>query len=168
MKINFAKYKNSILLARQNNPKSTYTQIVLEKLIKKAKSKYDSLRCLLLKDSTFMESEDLYMCSLLPIKIIDQVIKEFHPRSILDVGCGTGVSLEYFLKHNIDAIGVENSRLAIKKSNVSDKIIRHNLKTELSLKKKFVGLGIMRAKIILGLFKTNYFSIFTAKLISYV
>jgi len=31
-----------------------------------------------------------------------------------------------------------------------------------------LGLGIMRAKIILGLFKTNYFSIFTAKLISYV
>ena len=77
------------------------------------------------------------MCSLLPIKILDQVIKEFHPLSILDVGCGTGVSLEYFLQHNIDATGVENSKLAIKKSNVSEKIIRHNLKKELNLKQKF-------------------------------
>jgi|SRR6185437_14380191 len=137
MKINFAKYKKSILLARQNNPKSTYTQIVFEKFNKKAKSKFDSLRSLILKDSTFLEPEDLYMCSLLPIKILDHVTKEFHPKSILDVGCGTGVSLEYFLQHNIDATGVENSRLAIKKSDVSEKIIRHNLKKELNLNKKF-------------------------------
>ena len=137
MKINFAKYKNSILLARQNSPGSSYPQIVFEKINKKVKSKFDSFRSLILKDSTFLKSEDLYMCSLLPIKVLDQAVREFNPQSVLDVGCGTGVSLEYFLQHNIDATGVENSRLAIKKSNVSDKIIRHNLKKELNLKKKF-------------------------------
>ena len=77
------------------------------------------------------------MCSLFPEKIIDEILNEFHPKSILDIGCGTGVSLKYFLNQNINATGVENSKLAIKQSNIANKIIRHNLKKELNLKKKF-------------------------------
>lgn len=137
MKINFARYKKAIILAQQDNPNKSSIQILLEKGIKKVRSKYDSLRSVILKDSTFLEPGDLYMCSLFPVKIIDQIISKFHPQSILDVGCGTGVSLQYFLQKNIDAIGVENSRLAIRKSAVGEKIIRHNLKKELNLKKKF-------------------------------
>lgn len=137
MKIIFARYKKAIILAHRNNPNKLYIQIVFEKGIKKVKSKYDSLRNIILKDSTFLEVGVLYMCSLFPVKIIDQIISKFHPQSILDVGCGTGVSLEYFLQKKIDAIGVENSKLAIKKSAVGEKIIRHNLKKEFNLKRKF-------------------------------
>lgn len=137
MKISFGKYKKAILLAKQNNPEMAVIHIVFEKIIRKAKSKYDAFQSVLLKDSTFLNADDLYMCSLFPAEIINQIINEFNPKSVLDVGCGTGVSLEYFLKLNIDAIGVENSRLAIRKSNVRERIITHNLKKELDLKKKF-------------------------------
>lgn len=137
MKINFSRYKKGIILAQQNNPKKLFIQILFEKGINKIRSKYDSLRSIILKDSTFLEPGDLYMCSLFPVKIIDQVISKFHPKSILDVGCGTGVSLQYFLQKNIDAIGVENSSLAISRSAIGEKITKHNLKHELFLKKKF-------------------------------
>lgn len=137
MKTDFVRYKKVIELAQQNNPEKSYIQILFEKVIKKTRIKYDHLRSILLKDSTFLEPDDLYMCSLFPAKIIDQVINKFHPQSILDVGCGTGVSLQYFLQKNIDAVGVENSGIAIKKSSVGEMITRHNLKKELNLKKKF-------------------------------
>ena len=137
MKNTFSRYKNSIAYAQQNEPNKSYIQILFEKINWKIRSKYDAFRSTLLKDSTFVEAEDLYMCSLFPVKIIDEILYEFCPKSILDVGCGTGVSLQYFLQKNIDAIGVENSRLAIRKSAVCERIIRHNLKKKLNLNRKF-------------------------------
>ncbi len=137
MKNTFHRYKNSISQAQKDDQSKSYVQILFEKTNRKIRSKYDSIRSTILKDSTFVEAVDLYMCSLFPEKVIDEILNEFHPKSILDIGCGTGVSLQYFLQKNIDAIGVENSRLAIRKSVVSEKIIRHNLKKELDLKKKF-------------------------------
>jgi len=137
MKNPFFRYKKSISLAQQNEPGKTYMQILVEKINRKIRNKIDSIRSSVLKDSTFVEAEDLYMCSLFPVKVIDEILNTFHPKSILDVGSGTGVSLQYFLQKNIDATGVENSKLAIKQSAVGDKIIRHNLKNELDLRKKF-------------------------------
>ena len=137
MKNTFSRYKKSITHAQKKEPGKSYVQILFEKINRKIRSKYDSFRSTLLKDSTFVEAEDLYMCSLFPEKVIDEILNEFHPKSILDIGCGTGVSLQYFLQKNIDAIGVENSRLAIRKSSVSEKIIRHNLKKKFNLNKKF-------------------------------
>lgn len=129
--------KKSIFETDSIAPKKSYFEILLEKATHKVRSKYDALQSILLKDSTFVLEEDLYMCSLYPVKIIDEVIKMFKPETILDVGCGTGVSLQYFLQKGVDATGVENSKLAIKQSAVSNKIIRHNLKKKLVLEKKF-------------------------------
>ena len=137
MKNTFSRYKNSITYAQQNEPDKSYIQILIKKINWKIRSKYDAFRSILLKDSTFVEAEDLYMCSLFPVKVIDEILHEFCPESILDVGCGTGVSLQYFLQKKIYAIGVENSRLAIRKSAVCEKIIRHNLKKKLNLNRKF-------------------------------
>ena len=137
MKNTFSQYKKSITHAHKKEPGKSYVQILFEKINRKIRSKYDSFRSTLLKDSTFVEAEDLYMCSLFPEKVIDEILNEFHPKSILDIGCGTGVSLKYFLQKNIDAIGVENSRLAIRKSAVCERIIRHNLKKKLNLNRKF-------------------------------
>jgi ubiquinone/menaquinone biosynthesis C-methylase UbiE len=106
MKINFARYKEAIKIAQQTNPGRSYTGILSEKIVKKLRHNYDLIRCFILKDSTFMEADSLYMCSLFPVKTIDRVIEEFHPQTILDVGCGTGVSLEYFLQKNINATGI--------------------------------------------------------------
>ena len=137
MKNTFVRYRNSITLARQSDPSKSYIQIIFKKFNRKLSTEFDTLRSTVLKDSTFIEARDLYMCSLFPLKVIDEILKVFHPKTILDVGCGTGVSLEFFLHNNVDATGIENSRLAIKQSAVADKIIRHNLKKELDLKKKF-------------------------------
>lgn len=137
MKNTFYQYKNSITKAQQNEPRKSYIQILFRKINWKIRNKFDAFRSTLLKDSTFLEAEDLYMCSLFPKKVIDEILNNFHPKSILDIGCGTGVSLKYFLNQNIDATGVENSKLAIKQSNIANKIIRHNLKKELDLNKKF-------------------------------
>lgn len=137
MKINVTRYKKSIILAQENDSQSSLSKILFKKVLKKIRQKYNSIRFKISKDSTFLDADMLYMCSLFPVKVIDRIIYEFQPQSILDVGCGTGISLEYFLQKNIDAVGVENSRLAISKSPVKEKIIRHNLKKPLDLKKKF-------------------------------
>jgi SAM-dependent methyltransferase len=89
------------------------------------------------KDSTFKSVDALWMCSLFPKNVLDIVIADLHPKSVLDVGCGVGKSLEYFFIHHIDAWGNENSAVAIQNSPVKERIIKHNLKKELNLKKKF-------------------------------
>ncbi|MEO6231209.1 MAG: methyltransferase domain-containing protein [Ferruginibacter sp.] len=89
------------------------------------------------RDSTFTAQEHMFMCSLFPKKMLDIIISELKPTSILDVGCGTGVSLQYFIQNGIDSRGVENSEIAISNSPVKDKITKHDLRKELDLKKKF-------------------------------
>lgn len=89
------------------------------------------------KDGTFSTPDVMSMCSLFPKQVLDLIIAELNPSSVLDVGCGTGKSLQYFLNQNIDAIGIENSELAISLSGISDKIIRHNLNKEIDLKRSF-------------------------------
>jgi 2-polyprenyl-3-methyl-5-hydroxy-6-metoxy-1,4-benzoquinol methylase len=89
------------------------------------------------KDSTFVADSHLSMCSLFPQKILDTLIHDYKLKSVLDVGCGTGTSLKYFIDNGADALGIENSETAIKNSPVKEKIIKHNLNKELSLNKKF-------------------------------
>lgn len=69
------------------------------------------------KTATGFESEKaLYMCSLLPKKTLDTVIRHYQPGTWLDVGYGTGRSLKYIQKQGIKIFGIENSELAIKVS----------------------------------------------------
>jgi SAM-dependent methyltransferase len=92
---------------------------------------------ILKKDSTFRNKKDLFMCSLYPSRILDIVISELQPTSVLDVGCGVGKSLEHFIARGIYALGIENSNVAINHSTVKEYIIKQNLKKELDLKKQF-------------------------------
>lgn len=87
--------------------------------------------------SIFFFKEELWMASLFPQKIIDRTIELFNPKSILDLGCGTGKSLDYFISKGIDAVGVEGSVLAIHKAKNPRAILRYNLNKELNLNKKF-------------------------------
>ena len=92
---------------------------------------------LIKKDSTFKSEKELFMCSLYPKKILDIIKDEIQPYSVLDVGCGIGKSLKYFLDNEIDAWGVENSLIAISHSLVKDRIIKYNLKKVLNLNRRF-------------------------------
>lgn len=137
MKDFISRYKKSVQFTRTQQPELSIVTIIMKKMVHKIGREFDNLRSIFLKDSTFVKDEDLYMCSLYPKKVLDYLIEELQPKSVLDVGCGTGVSLEYFLKKGISAVGIENSDNAIKKSVVAKHIIKRNLKKALDLNRKF-------------------------------
>lgn len=89
------------------------------------------------QNSTFLFNDELWMASLLSPKIIDSALEFFHPASVLDLGCGTGKSLDYFLAKGIDAFGVEGSKTAIRKAHHPKLILPFNLNEALNLTRKF-------------------------------
>jgi 2-polyprenyl-3-methyl-5-hydroxy-6-metoxy-1,4-benzoquinol methylase len=122
---------------RRNHPDTNDAILWFGVAVNKVKFELEKLRMRLKKDSTFNTEDVLFMCSLFPKKILDQVIAEIQPKSVLDVGSGTGVSLAYLIENGMKATGVENSDIAIEKSPVKEHIIKHNLNNVLQLNKKF-------------------------------
>ena len=59
-------------------------------------------------------------------------IELFDPKTVLDLGCGTGKALDYFLSKHIEVIGVEGSKIAISIANHPELIIKYNLENELN------------------------------------
>lgn len=122
-----SRIKNIIERNKANKPNSPNALILFEGIYKGLKKRGSDMLMILKKDSTFSLDEDLYMCSLFPVKLLDLVLSELKPKDIIDVGCGTGLSLKYFLDMGINADGLENSIKAINNSPVKNKITRHNL-----------------------------------------
>jgi 2-polyprenyl-3-methyl-5-hydroxy-6-metoxy-1,4-benzoquinol methylase len=89
------------------------------------------------ENSIFTQEEEMAMCSIYPKEILDLTIELFHPASVLDVGCGTGVSLDYFKKRGVDAYGMEGSALAISKAQNPLLIKQYDLHTSIDLSRKF-------------------------------
>ncbi|MEO7297996.1 MAG: class I SAM-dependent methyltransferase [Verrucomicrobiota bacterium] len=96
-----------------------------------------STRRKLSKSSIFFEEGELFMCSLFPEPLLNEVISIFCPQSVLDIGCGTGKSLDYFLSRGISAQGVEGSVLAISRAKNHSAILQWDLNTELNLHAQF-------------------------------
>jgi SAM-dependent methyltransferase len=88
-------------------------------------------------DGVFHGEDELWMCSLFPKKVIDEVLARFSPKSALDVGCGTGKSLEYFAQRGLDVIGIEGSALAISKSPLRERMRCLNLNEPIDLARRF-------------------------------
>ena len=91
----------------------------------------------LMRSSIFEEPWQMDMCSLFPEKTLMLVMNRLAPRSVLDIGCGTGKSLDFFLERGLDAVGLEGSRLAIKKSRCASRIIQCDLNKEQNLGRTF-------------------------------
>jgi SAM-dependent methyltransferase len=89
------------------------------------------------RSGAFVTAKEMPGCSLFPEETLRLTIARFQPHSVLDVGCGTGQSLAYFLENGIDAWGVEGSRMARRRSKYPRRIIRGDLRRPLSLKRKF-------------------------------
>jgi SAM-dependent methyltransferase len=89
------------------------------------------------KSGIFYREQELYMCSLDARKTLEKTLELFSPSSVLDLGCGTGKSLDYFLDRGIDAFGVEGSELAISKALHPELIRQWNLNEELNRNRKF-------------------------------
>jgi len=91
----------------------------------------------LFRSGVFYREEELYMCSLLPQTLLDVVLAELKPRSLLDVGCGIGRTLVYLTERGVDALGVEASKLAIARSPMADRIVRADLRRPIDLGRHF-------------------------------
>lgn len=59
-------------------------------------------------------------------QVWDDVIKTHNVKSIVDVGCGAGHSLNYFINKGLDSMGIEGYLPAIKKSLVKKYIKVHD------------------------------------------
>lgn len=84
-------------------------------------------------DGVFHREGELRMSSLSCPRILDKVIELFEPRSVLDIGCGTGVSMDYLIERGVDVVGIEGSELAISRSRHPGNIVLHNLNREIDL-----------------------------------
>lgn len=129
-----ARIKGVIEREKQKNPTRLPILLLINRVIKVC---LRDIRHFLTRDSTFISEDSMFMCSLFPQKVLDIIILKFKPKSVLDVGCGTGVSLSYFIDNGIDAWGIENSDLAVQKSKYPEKILKYNLKHPVDLKRKF-------------------------------
>jgi SAM-dependent methyltransferase len=91
----------------------------------------------LTKNGIFFREQELVSASLTPVKTINTVIELFQPKSVLDIGCGVGKSLDKFLEHGISTLGVEGSQLAISRAQHPELITEFNLNNTLNLGRKF-------------------------------
>ncbi len=91
------------------------------------------------RDGTFRtDLEVKFMASHRPEKLIDAVIREYRPSSVLDLGCGSGAALDHFVERGVtDAWGVEGSSAAIGLSARPERIRLHDLRRPLDLGRRF-------------------------------
>jgi len=59
-------------------------------------------------------------------QVWDKIIEDYNPKTVIDVGCGAGHSLKYFLDKHLDGIGVEGYKEAISRSKVRESIVPHD------------------------------------------
>lgn len=85
----------------------------------------------------FFEESELFMCSLSPTALLDLVLDELRPSSVLDVGCGTGQSLAYLARHGVRVLGLEGSALAIERGTLPERMRRVDLQQPLDLGERF-------------------------------
>lgn len=74
------------------------------------------------KDGVFNSERELYMASLEPRPLWDVLIARFAPESLLDVGCGVGRTIDYFVDRGVEAFGIEASALAIRHARHPERI----------------------------------------------
>ena len=58
--------------------------------------------------------------------IWDKLIEIYNPKTIIDIGCGLGHSLAYFLEKGVNSFGIEGLPAAINCSPVKEHIIKHD------------------------------------------
>jgi 16S rRNA G1207 methylase RsmC len=83
------------------------------------------------KSGVFLRQSEMDMCSLLLVHKLNRIVNLAPPKTILDVGCGTGRTTAYLHKLGLYLLGVEASRIAIRTSDKPDLIYHHDLRLPL-------------------------------------
>jgi len=89
------------------------------------------------KSGILFAADELPMASLRPSHKVTRIIELVRPRTVVDIGCGTGSSMRQFLETGVTAVGVEASRAAIRASQHPHLINRHDLRRALDLGRRF-------------------------------
>ncbi len=71
------------------------------------------------------------------IRAVDVLMRHFAPRSVVDIGCGTGLYLAAFAARGAEVKGYDGSEAAARKSPVKDKIAIRDLEKYLPADKKY-------------------------------
>ncbi len=58
--------------------------------------------------------------------IWQKLIDTFKPKNLIDIGCGEGHAIKWFVDNGVDAVGIEGSAKALENSPVKDRIILHD------------------------------------------
>ena len=93
-------------------------------------------RMRLFKDSRFNDDE-LWMASHCPRVVLDAVMASWAPRTVLDVGCGVGLAMQYLEERGVECLGLEGSSAAIARSPVKDRIRLVDLNRPVDLGRTF-------------------------------
>jgi SAM-dependent methyltransferase len=98
----------------------------------------ESVRMRLRRNSIYRRKEDVLLACALPEAMVDRVLEIWKPGSVLDVGCGPGVVLDYLLGKGLtDVQGLEGSNVAIEMAKNPAKIRRADLAVPIDLGRKF-------------------------------
>jgi len=54
------------------------------------------------------------------------IVNKYNPRTVLDIGCGEGHAIKWFLDNGVEAYGVDGSSLVLEGSNVKERIFIHD------------------------------------------
>lgn len=102
-----------------------------------SKSRFKGAIRRLRRSGIFFEASELWMCSLAPTSLLEILISELGPRTVLDVGCGTGQSLSFLAGRGVEVLGIEGSALAIQHGTIPSRMLRVDLRRRTDLERRF-------------------------------
>jgi 2-polyprenyl-3-methyl-5-hydroxy-6-metoxy-1,4-benzoquinol methylase len=89
------------------------------------------------RSGIFVTRDELGMCSLHPVQQVNTIVAVVKPKSVLDVGCGTGQTTGYLADRGLEVLGLEASRVAIRHGTRPDLVRFHDLRRPLDLGRQF-------------------------------